>query len=89
MQVILISKSIKNFRNIVSFHIFIWQQLISFTLENFEIVLKAFKDSPQPLKGGEVAELTGLDKKEVDKAIKKLKEDGLIDSPKRCYYAAK
>ena len=50
-------------------------------------VLKALKDSAEPLKGGEIADVTGLDKKEVDKAIKKLKADGLIDSPKRCYYA--
>ncbi len=50
-------------------------------------VLKALKDSAEPLKGGEIAEATGVDKKEVDKAIKKLKADGLIDSPKRCYYA--
>ena len=50
-------------------------------------VLKALKDSTEPLKGGEIAEATGLDKKEVDKAIKKLKADGLIGSPERCYYA--
>ncbi|MCP4230450.1 MAG: HTH domain-containing protein [bacterium] len=50
-------------------------------------VLQALKDSDEPLKGGEIAEATGLDKKDVDKAIKKLKTDGLIGSPKRCYYA--
>jgi len=41
----------------------------------------------KPLRSGEIAELTGLDKKEVEKAIKKLKKEGKIESPKRCYYA--
>ena len=50
-------------------------------------VLQVLKDSDEPLKGGEIAEATGIDKKEVDKAIKKLKADGLIGSPKRCFYA--
>lgn len=33
--------------------------------------------------------MAGLDKKEVDKAIKKLKTEEKIYSPKRCYYEAK
>ncbi len=50
-------------------------------------VLDAMKKAGKPLKTGEIAELTGLDKKEVEKAIKKLKKEGKIESPKRCYYA--
>jgi hypothetical protein len=34
-------------------------------------------------------EKSGLDKKEVEKAIKELKKEDLIMSPKRCYYSAK
>lgn len=49
-------------------------------------VLKALQDSEEPLKSGEIVEKTGLDKKDVDKVIKKLKTDGDIISPKRCYY---
>ncbi len=52
-------------------------------------VLETLKKSEKPLKGGEIAEISGIDKKEVDKAIKVLKKEGLLESPKRCYYAAK
>lgn len=41
------------------------------------------------MKSGEIAIATGIDKKEVDKAIKKLVAEGKVVSPKRCYYAAK
>ncbi len=50
-------------------------------------VLEAMKKAGKPLKSGEIAEITGLDKKEVEKAIKKLKKEGKIESPKRCYYS--
>ncbi|ACO03469.1 MAG TPA: HTH domain-containing protein [Persephonella sp.] len=50
-------------------------------------VLEAMQKAGKPLRSGEIAELTGLDKKEVEKAIKKLKKEGKIESPKRCYYA--
>ena len=58
-------------------------------MENVELVFKTFIESDKPLKGGEVAEISGLDKKEVDKAIKLLKKDEKIVSPKRCFYEAK
>ena len=51
-------------------------------------VLQTLKDSPEPMKAGEIAAATGLDAKEVDKAIKALKKEAKIDSPKRCYYGA-
>ena len=54
-----------------------------------ETVLAALKSSDKPLKGGEIAEKTGLDKKEVDKALKELKKQDVVHSPKNCYYAAK
>ncbi len=52
-------------------------------------VLETLKNSSDPLKSREIAEKTGIDKKEVDRAIKKLKEEDKIHSPKRCYYSAK
>ena len=58
-------------------------------MEAKEKVLNTLKKSDTPLKGGEIAEKSGLDKKEVDKAIKVLKTEGLIESPKRCFYSAK
>lgn len=54
-----------------------------------EKILKALKASKEPLKSGEIAETTGIDKKDVDKAIKKLKVEEKIISPKRCYYSIK
>jgi len=46
-------------------------------------VLEAFKKAGKPLRPGDVAEVIGLDKKEVSKIIKKLK----LIVPKRCYYS--
>jgi predicted transcriptional regulator len=54
-----------------------------------EKVLTAMKNAGKALKAGEIAELTGLDKKEVDKAMKSLKDDGVIISPKVCYWQPK
>lgn len=50
-------------------------------------VLKAMKDAGKPVRPGEVAKTLGVDSKEVSKAITKLKKDGKVTSPKRCYYA--
>lgn len=58
-------------------------------MDNKDVVVKAFQESDKPLKTGEVAQMTGIDSKEIAKIIKKLKTDGVIDSPKRCYYAIK
>ena len=52
-----------------------------------EKVLKAMKDAGKPVRPGEIAEICGIDSKEVSKIIKSLKEQGLVDSPKRCCYA--
>lgn len=52
-----------------------------------DTVLEALQNAGEPLKAGDIAEKTGLDKKDVDKAIKALKAEGAIDSPKRCFYA--
>ncbi|GAB1405735.1 MAG: MarR family transcriptional regulator [Lentimicrobiaceae bacterium] len=58
-------------------------------METTELVIQALKQAGKPLKGAEIAQLGGLDKKEVDKAIKKLKLEGRIHSPKNCYYEPK
>ncbi|MCB2221958.1 MAG: MarR family transcriptional regulator [Bacteroidetes bacterium] len=41
------------------------------------------------MKSVEIAKASGLDKKEVDKWIKKMKSEEKIDSPKRCYDSIK
>jgi biotin operon repressor len=47
--------------------------------EQAEAVLQAMKEV--------VAKALGIESKEVSKAIKTLKKEGKIHSPKRCYYA--
>ena len=49
-----------------------------------EIVLSVMNQAGEPLNAGKIAELSGLDRKEVDKAMKELKEEGAIVSPVRC-----
>lgn len=49
-----------------------------------ELVLKVMKEAGEPLNAGKVAELSGLDRKVVDKVMKQLKEEGAIVSPVRC-----
>lgn len=41
----------------------------------------------EPMRPGEIAEALGIDKKDLDKAIKQLKNDSKIISPKRCFYS--
>jgi DNA-binding transcriptional regulator YhcF (GntR family) len=49
-----------------------------------EQILKAMKKAGEPLNAGKVAELTGLDRKVVDKAFAEMKKEGSIVSPVRC-----
>jgi predicted transcriptional regulator len=51
-----------------------------------EKVLEAMVKAGQPVGTSKIVELTGLDKKEVEKAMKTLKESGQIVSPKRCVW---
>lgn len=55
-------------------------------MEAAEKVLEAMKQAGTPLNAGKLVELTGLDRKEVDKAMKQLKTSGSIVSPKMCYW---
>lgn len=58
-------------------------------MEAKEIVLYAKKKDGNPLNAGKIVELTGLDRKTVDKAMTHLKNEGLIVSPVRCYWQPK
>jgi DNA-binding MarR family transcriptional regulator len=55
--------------------------------DNESRVLQALKDVGAPARPGDLAAATGLDKADVSKAIKVLKADGKIHSPKRCFWA--
>lgn len=54
--------------------------------KNEKKVLDAMKRAAKPVRPGDVAKTTGVDSKEVSKIINKLKKDGKVLSPKRCYY---
>ena len=56
-------------------------------METKEKVLTTMKQAGEPLNAGKIAELSGIDRKEVDKAMKALKEEGAIVSPVRCKWA--
>ena len=53
-----------------------------------ETVLSVMKVAGKPLRSKEIAELAGLDNKEVDKVMKELKSEALIFSPIRCCWQA-
>jgi len=55
-------------------------------MEAKEKVLATMQQSQQPMRPGEIAEAAGLDKKDVEKAIKALKDSEQIYSPKKCFY---
>lgn len=55
-------------------------------MENYEVILDFFSKSDKPVKAGDVAGATGIDKKEVDKVMTKLKKEGKIVSPKNCFW---
>lgn len=46
--------------------------------------MDAMRKAGEPLNAGKVAELTGLDRKFVDKAFAEMKKEGSIVSPVRC-----
>ena len=54
-----------------------------------EKVFDTMKRAGKPMKAVEIAAAAGLDKKEVDKAMKQLKTEGRIESPKVCYWQPK
>lgn len=58
-------------------------------MEKKNQILKAFEEAGKPLRPGEIAEISGVDKDEVSKLIKELKKEELVYSPKRCYYDVK
>lgn len=58
-------------------------------MEVKEKVLETMHAEGRPLTAGEVAEITGIDRKEVDKAFNQLKKEDKIESPVRCKWQPK
>jgi predicted Zn-ribbon and HTH transcriptional regulator len=57
-------------------------------MEAIELVFKTLQNSEEPLQAGEIAKVARLERKDVDKAMKTLKAEGRIVSPKRCFWIA-
>ena len=53
-------------------------------MEANDQVLQAMREIGAPVNAGKIAEVTGLDRKVVDKAFDALKKEGAIVSPVRC-----
>jgi len=58
-------------------------------METTDKVIKTLKDAGKPMKAGEIADASGVDKKDVEKAIKKLVAESKVHSPVRCFYDIK
>ncbi|MCF0205358.1 MAG: MarR family transcriptional regulator [Muribaculaceae bacterium] len=58
-------------------------------MDNVEIVLNKMKELNAPVNATTLAAETGLDKKDVDKAMAQLKKEEKIFSPMRCKWQAK
>jgi transcription initiation factor TFIIIB Brf1 subunit/transcription initiation factor TFIIB len=55
-------------------------------METTDKILSAMKKAGKPMSAGQIAEATGIDRKEIDKAMKVLKTDKRISSPKNCFW---
>jgi len=53
-------------------------------MEATELVLQTMREAGEPIAAGKIAELSGLDRKVVDKAFAAMKKEGSIVSPIRC-----
>lgn len=58
-------------------------------MEIMEMILQTMRAAGKPLGASAIAEITGLDKKVVNKALALLKKDGDIVSPVRCKWEPK
>lgn len=55
-------------------------------MDRTEVILKLLKEANEPLEISQLVESSGFDAHEVDKAIKKLKEEGKVVSTKRSFW---
>ncbi len=58
-------------------------------MEPKDKIYNVMKNAGKELRTGEIADLAGLDKKEVEKTIKTLDKEARIFSPKRCFWQVK
>ncbi|MFY9139336.1 MAG: FaeA/PapI family transcriptional regulator [Thermacetogeniaceae bacterium] len=58
-------------------------------MDTYEAILDFFAKAEQAVRTGDIVKATGIDKKEVEKVMNRLKKEGKIVSPKRCYWEIK
>lgn len=58
-------------------------------MENRKKIIDLLSKHEEGLKSGQISEMTGIDKKEVDKEMDKLKKEEMLVSPKRCFWTVK
>jgi DNA-binding IscR family transcriptional regulator len=58
-------------------------------MDNYDVILDFFNTAEKPVSAGQIATATGIDRKEVDKVMAKLKKEVKIVSPKVCYWEIK
>lgn len=75
-----------NFIKIFTRIIYPFNNFLGEKMEVAEQILSTMKKENKPLSAGQIAEISGIERKEIDKAMKKLKTEGKITSPKNCYW---
>jgi Mn-dependent DtxR family transcriptional regulator len=55
--------------------------------DNEKLILEVMKDAGKPVRPGDVAKKLNMESKDVSKIIQTLKKQGLVHSPKRCFWA--
>ncbi len=55
-------------------------------MSNAATVLEVMNKAGKPVRTGDIVDLSGLERKEVEKAMKELKTEAKIVSPKRCFW---
>lgn len=58
-------------------------------MSNRDKIIDLLKNHSEGLKAGQISEMTGIDKKEVDKEMQNLKKEDMLVSPKRCFWTVK
>lgn len=58
-------------------------------MDNYEVIMDYFSKAEKPVSAGQIATATGIERKEVDKVMAKLKKEEKIVSPKVCYWEIK
>jgi DNA-binding transcriptional regulator GbsR (MarR family) len=58
-------------------------------MDTIEIIYKTLETSAKSMKASDISEKSGINKAEVDKALKQLVKEEKVFSPQRCFYAVK